>query len=303
MKSSSTFSLAPGVLGLLVLPILFTGCDSSSISDAPGASLTNSATTTNVVLDIASYNYDGMSSHIVIDDATINIRSIELATSSGSSVHTLDKNTGSEGSQKAAVVLFPDMSAQHVATFDEQVGAIDKIRFEIYQPEASGENDGSVMAHAILITGTVLGEPFELAIDGDYSQEIDLSAANFVDDGTGAIDIGIIVDAGKWFIDEDGSQLNPLDLGHHQAITNAVHRSFRYRRRMNPRYRELVGICHFENHVGPETNDFVLLNTRNPVVCLDEGGTPSEVTRYACRYRHHAIERYEGFDCRMENLD
>lgn len=133
------------------------------------------------------------------------------------------------------VNLDPSGTANTVAVGEVPPGTYKRITFKIHKPEDREpipdpdfrEGTSGDQRFSVIVEGQRDGVPFELKVRSSMDQRLDLSSALVLDGTEGEVSVTLQADVADWFVDEDGTALDPLDPNDHDAIADAIKRSFR----------------------------------------------------------------------------
>jgi len=118
-------------------------------------------------------------------------------------------------------------------------GAYSGVTWKIHKPEddevVADPDFGGVGSerYSMIIEGTAIdpvsqqSEPFRLEINKTMKQRVDFDEPRDVDAETETFEVTVGTNTSEWFVDFDGTDLNPLDPAQLEKIENAIKRSFR----------------------------------------------------------------------------
>lgn len=217
------------LLASLVLQLVISGCDTtnSTNDDTTSLSLSLAVQNSNQATDNTT-----QSSHLTITEAKILIREIELESDledDGIADDSLDFETG-----PVAVNLNLDGSLNPISVNEVPAGRYDEIEFEIHKPEdnetppdpdfkigTSGDERFSV-----IVRGTYNGQDFLYRSTENMEQEIELGSPLIIEEGQGNINVTLTIDLSRWFVDENGNELDPTLEDNRDEIDESIKRSF-----------------------------------------------------------------------------
>ncbi|GIV58157.1 MAG: hypothetical protein KatS3mg042_1070 [Rhodothermaceae bacterium] len=206
-------------LSLLVLTLGLTACDSDPNGDTP-----------QVTLRIAAENAPAKGqSAIVIEEAKLLLKNIKFTPVS-------DDSTGREfKTGMIAVTLNLDGQPNEIAVGTVPPDTYKRITFKIHKPEDDEtppdpdfkEGTSGDQRFSVIVRGSKDGQPFTLKIRKSMDQRVELVPPLVIDETTGDINVTLLADLSRWFVDEQGRGLDPLNFDHHDAIADAIKDSFR----------------------------------------------------------------------------
>ena len=220
------------LIASLALAFTLTGCDTTgSDGDQPVLSLSFVAKNTGNVAK-ATLGTAEKSSHVTITSAKMLVRKIEFKNDledDGLADDSLDFETG-----PFVVELNLDGSLNTVAVNNVPAGQYDEVEFDVHKPEdnetppdpdfkigTSGDERFS-----IIIQGIYDGEDFTYRSSENMDQELELLSPLNITEDTGSINVTLTVDLSEWFVDENGSPLDPTSGANENAIDESIERSF-----------------------------------------------------------------------------
>lgn len=173
---------------------------------------------------------------LVITRAEVVLREIELKR-----VETVDCE-GSDACEKfetgpVLVDLPLGPGAVQAFALDIPPGSYDEIEFDVHKPDDGDPADQAfVMAHpdfatiSIRVQGTYNGQAFTYVTDLDVQQELALTPALEIVNGSGAVNVTILVDLRTWFRNETGTLIDPAqankDGPFESVVRNRIQNSF-----------------------------------------------------------------------------
>lgn len=223
-KLPNSLLLAP-----LVLLFVISGCDTtnSTNDDTTSLSLSLAVQNANQTTDNTT-----QSSHLAITEAKILIRKIELESDledDGIADDSLNFETG-----PMAVNLNLDGSLNPISVNEVPAGRYDEIEFEIHKPEdnetppdpdfkigTSGDERFSV-----IVRGIYNGQDFLYRSTENMEQEIELGSPLVIEERQGNINVTLTIDLSRWFVDENGNNLDPTLEDNRDEIDESIKRSF-----------------------------------------------------------------------------
>jgi hypothetical protein len=186
-----------------------------------------------------------VSGHVIVEEAKMLVRTIKFTQVDDDPDDDESAESFKTGPYVVQLVAGGVPAEDPVTGFAEIVqgtlpeGAYSGLTWKIHKPEddevVEDPDFGGVGSerYSMIIEGTAtdpvsgLNEPFRLAVNKTMKQRADFEEPVDVDAETEDFEVTVGTTVSDWFVDFDGTDLNPLDPAHLEKIENAIKRSFR----------------------------------------------------------------------------
>ena len=209
-------------LAVLALALGVTGCDSVGGDDDEGVRT--------VIRFQAEQSLQAgkAASHVTVEEAKLLLKTVKFTEVS-------DEEEGEFETESFVVNLDLAGQANPVVVGEVPEGSYKRVTFKIHKPEDTEpipdpefrDGPSGPQRYAVIVRGTVEGAPFELKIRESIQQRVDLSPPLVLDGDEAEVEVTLLADLDRWFVDEDGELLDPRVEDDVDEIADAIKESFR----------------------------------------------------------------------------